>query len=66
MSDTTYILTEAQQRCLTHFVVNHLSDYIDEHLCSEYLIDDVMIDNDMDDEINDRKRAALEFIKSIL
>ena len=66
MSDTTYTLTEAQQRCLTHFVVNHLSDYIDEHLHSEYLIDDVMIDNDMHDEINDRKRAALEYIKSIL
>ncbi len=66
MSEPSYTLTESQQRHLRIFVVNQLSDIIDEELHSGYLFDDVMVDNDMHDEINDRKMAAIEYIKSIL
>jgi hypothetical protein len=57
-----YTLTLEQQKNLRHFVINHLSSYIDEELSSEYLVTDDLVENDSWDEINARKAAAIQFI----
>lgn len=66
MSNTTYNLTDDQRLELRCFVYQQLADAIDETLSGEWLINDELITNDDFDEINRRKMAALEYIKSIL
>lgn len=61
---STYKLTQSQQNQLDNFIHNQLSSFIDEELCSDYLITDDLLDNDKFDEINDIKSAALEYIKN--
>jgi hypothetical protein len=63
---STYQLTQSQEQSLDKFIINHLSSFIDEELCSDYLISDELIDQDKFDEINNIKKAAIEFIKSNL
>jgi len=60
------MLTDTQTAALRHFVINSLSEFIDEEVSSEYLISDELVENDDFDEINRRKMAAIEYIKSIL
>lgn len=66
MSNTTYTLTDDQRLELRSFVIVHLSDIIDETLSGEWLVPDELVDADNFDEINGRKMAAIEYIKSIL
>ena len=61
-----YVLTPDQEIELKHFVINSLSNFIDEELCAEWLITDEMVQADDFDGINERKMAAIEFIKSVL
>lgn len=61
-----YKLTPDQEIELKHFVINSLSNFIDEELCSEWLITDAMVEADDFAGINERKSAAIEFIKNIL
>jgi hypothetical protein len=61
---STYQLTQNQQINLDNFIHNQLSSFIDEELCSDYLITDDLLDNDKFDEINNIKSAALEYIKN--
>lgn len=62
----SYTLTLEQEKELRHFVINSLSNFIDEELCSEYLITDDLVENDNWDEINARKTAAIKFIMEVL
>ena len=55
-------LTEFQQGHLKAFIEHTLKDVIDEHCYSPYLINDMMIDNDMHDEMNALKQSVIEFI----
>lgn len=61
-----YVLTPVQEIKLKHFVINSLSSFIDEELCAEWLITDAMVEADDFVGINERKMAAIEFIKNIL
>jgi len=56
------MLTEAQKSHLQHFVINSLSNFIDEEISSEYLVTDEMVNNDDWDTINALKREAIKFI----
>lgn len=48
-------------------MVNHkLVDIIDEALSHQFLITDEMVNSDDWDNINARKRAGVEYIKSLL
>jgi len=62
----SYTLTLEQEKQLRRFALNRLSSYIDEELCSEYLITDDIVENDDWDEINARKAAAIKFIMEVL
>jgi len=62
----SYTLTLEQEKQLRHFAINHLSEVIDEELCSEYLVTDDLVENDSWDEINARKAAAIKFIMEVL
>lgn len=61
-----YTLTPDQENNIKHFVINGLSNYIDEELCAEWLVTDEMLKADDFIAINERKMAAIEYIKSIL
>lgn len=55
-------LTEFQQGHLKAFIDHQLKNMIDDHCYSPYLINDVMIDNDMHHQINALRAAVIDFI----
>lgn len=61
-----YKLTPQQTTEILRFVNHRLIEIIDDHLHGEWLITDEMTENELYDDINARKIAALELIKSSL